>query len=234
MADILLKCLECGRENKVSEYASPETRVCASCHHVLQIPESEKKSARLQMRRIENQQAETLTGGTADYVLEEKVRRESSVAAAAVLDDVHKVREKVKRPHAVWGYLTFLIAGGILIGLQYMMKQRPDLIQTYELARIGVSAIGAILLLMVAFRDSTFQGLLCLFVLPYAIYYAAVRLESYWIRGVFFGVIAALCAELHFMPSQAFVTRAQHNAAVFIENTGQLIDKASERPDMLR
>ena len=234
MADIILKCLECGRENKVSEYASPETRVCASCHHALQIPEQDKKSARLRMRRINNQQAETLTGGTADYVLEEKVRRESSVATAAVLSEVHKVREKVKRPHAFWGYLTFLIAGGILIGLQYMMKQRPDLIQMYELARIGVSAIGAILLLFVAFQDSAFQGLLCLFVLPYAIYYAAVRLESYWIRGIFFGVIAALCAELHFMQSQAFVTRAQQNTALFIENASQLINKASERPDTLR
>jgi hypothetical protein len=75
---------------------------------------------------------------------------------------------------------------------------------------------------------------LCLFVLPYAIYYAAVRLESYWIRGVFFGVIAALCAELHFMQSQAFVTRARQNAASFIENTSQLINKASESPDALR
>ena len=234
MADIVLTCPECGRENKVSEYASPETRVCASCRHALQIPEQEKKSARLQMRRIENHQAETLTGGTADYILEEKVRRDSAVAAAEVLGGVHKVREKVKRPHAFWGYLTFLIAAGILIGLQYLMKQRPDLIQTYEFARAGISAIGAILLLIVAFRDSTIQGLLCLFVLPYAIYYAVVRLESYWIRGVFMGVIIALCAELYFMSSQAFVARAQQNTAVFIENVGGLINQASERPDMLQ
>jgi hypothetical protein len=104
----------------------------------------------------------------------------------------------------------------------------------YELARIGVSTIGATLLLIVAFRDSTIQGLLCLFVLPYAIYYAAVRLESYWIRGIFLGLIVALCAELHFIPSQAFAMRAQQNTAVFIENTSHLITKASEGPNISR
>ena len=234
MADVILKCLECGKENKISEYASPETRICASCHHALQIPEQEKKSARLQMRRIENRQAETLTGGIADYVLDEKVRREFSHTAADVLSDIHKMRKKVKHPHAFWGYLTFLIASGILIGLQYQMKQHPDLIQTYELVRIGISAIGAILLLIAAFQDNTFQGLLCLFVLPYAIYYVAVRLESYWLRGILLGIIVALCAELYFIPSQAFAMRAQQNTAIFIENTSHFITKASGRPNISR
>jgi hypothetical protein len=186
------------------------------------------------MRRIGNQRAETLTGVTADNPDEQKIRRESAAAAAEVLGDVHKVREKVKRPRAFWGYLTFLIAAGILIGLQYLMKERQDLIQTYEIARIGVSAIGIVLLLMVAFRDSTIQGLLCLFVLPYAMYYAVVRLEIYWIRGVFLGVITAFCAELYFMPSQAFLTQAQQSTSMFIDNVGRLISQASERPDMLR
>lgn len=233
MADIILKCSECGRENKASEYASPETLVCASCHRPLRPLEQGKKSFRLRMRRIESQEAKTLTGETAAYVLEEKVRRESAAAAAAVLGDVHKEREKVKRPNAFCGYLTFLIAGGTLIGLQYLMEQRPDLLQTYQWARIGITAIGTILLLTVAFQDSLFQGLLCLFILPYTIYYAAVRLESYWIRGAFIGVIVALCAELYFMPNEAVIVRAQKNITMFIDNTGRLIDKASASPERL-
>jgi hypothetical protein len=234
VADIVLKCVACGRENKVSEYASSEALVCASCHHALDIPEPEKTSGKLQMRKLESQQAETLTGEAKDNVVEEKIRRESSVASAAVLGDVHKARGKVKRPHVFWSYLSFLIVCGTLVGLQYMMKQRPDLMETYEWARIGFSVIATILLLAVAFQDSTFQGLLCLFVLPYAIYYAAVRLESYWIQGIFMGVIVALCAELHFMPSQAVITRAQINTEIFIQDVGQLIDKASQKPEMLR
>ena len=218
VADIVLKCVACGRENKVSEYASPETLVCASCHHALEMPEPENKSGKLQMRRLEGQQAETLTGEARDNADEEKIRSESAVASAAVLGDVHKAREKVNRPHAFWSYLTFLLACGTLVGLQYMLKQRPDLMETYEWARIGFSAIGSILLLVVAFQDSTFQGLLCLFFLPYAIYYAAVRLEIYWIQGIFMGVIIALCAELYFMPNQAFITQAQINTEIFIKD----------------
>lgn len=234
VADIVLKCVACGRENKVSEYASSEALVCASCHHALDIPEPENRSGKLQMRRIETQQAETLTGEARDNVAEEKIRRESSVASAAVLGDVHKARTKVKRPHVFWSYLTFLLVCGTLVGLQYMLKQRPDLMETYEWARIGLSAIASILLLAVAFQDSAFQGLLCLFVLPYAIYYAAARLESYWIQGIFMGVIVALCAELYFMPSQAVITRAQINTEIFIKNVGQGIDNLSKKPDALR
>ena len=234
MADIIVKCVSCGRENKVSEYAAAESLVCVACHHPLEMPEPEISSGKLQMRRIENHRAETLTGEAAGFVVEEKVRRESAVATAAVLGDVHKVREKVKRPHAIWGHMTFLLTAGSLIGMQYMLKQQPGLIDAYELARLGLSIIGLVLLLIVAFQDGTFQGLLCLFVLPYAIYYSMVRLESYWIRGVFVGVLVALCAELYFMPRDAVITRAQINTEIFIRDVAGLIDKASEKPELLR
>ena len=233
MADIVLKCVACGRENKVSEYASSEALVCASCHHALDIPAVETRSGRLHMRKLESQQAETLTGAARDDVAEKKIRRESSIASAAVLSNVHKARVKVKNPHAFWSYLTFLIVCGTLVGLQYMMKQRPELMEAYEWARIGFSAIATVLLLVVAFQDSTFQGLLCIFVLPYAIYYAAVRLEVYWIQGFFMGVIVAICAELYFMPNQAFIMQAQINTELFITNVGQGINNLSKKPDKL-
>lgn len=231
MADIVLRCVACGRENRVSEYASAETLVCTACHHALELPEPEKKVSKLQMRRIEG---ETLIGAAKSDAGEDKIRRESAVSSAAILGDVHKARETVKRPHAFWSYLTFLLVCGIMVGLQYMLKQRPDLMATYEWVRIGFSAIGAVLLLIVAFEDGTIQGLLCLFILPYAIYYAAVRLEVYWIQGIFMGVIVGLCTELYFMPSDAFLAKAQIQTQIFITNVGQSIDKLSAKPEALR
>jgi hypothetical protein len=233
VADITIRCIGCGKENKVSEYASAETLVCVACHHGLELPEPENKAAKLKMRKLESPQAEMLTGEVRSDVQEDKVRVESAVASAAILKDVHKAREKVKRPHVFWSYLTFLVTCGTLVGLQYMLKQRPDLMETYEWARIGFSAIGSVLLLVVAFEDSTFQGLLCLLP-PYAVYYAAVRLETYWIQGIFMGVIVALCCELHFMPRQAVITRAQINTEIFIKEVAGQIDKASQKPDMLK
>ena len=233
MADVIIKCVACGRENKVSEYAAADTLICVGCHHGLELPEPEKVSGKLQMRKIENHEATSLSGKTTDNTADEKIRRESAVTSSAVLGEVHKVRETVKKPHAFWSYLTFLIVCGSLIGLQYMMKQRPDLMQTYDWARIAFSVIGFVLLLVVAFQDSTIQGLLCLFILPYAIYYAAVRLEIYWIQGIFMGVIIALCAELYFMPNQAFITHAQAQSAKFVENVGQGIGGLSKAPEAL-
>ena len=233
MADIVLKCVACGGENKISEYASSETLVCASCHHALEMPALESKSGKLQMRRLEGQTTETLTGAASGNAAEEKVRIESAVASAAILRDVHKVRETVKRPHAFWSYLTFLMTAGILVGLQYLMKQRPELMETYEWVRIGFSVIGSVLLLIVAFQESTFQGLFCLLLLPYAIYYAAVRVEIYWIQGIFMGVVVALCAEMYFMPSQAYITKAQINVGIFVKEISAAMDRMSAKPDML-
>ncbi len=233
MADIILKCVSCGRENKVSEYAAAETLVCINCHHALELPEPENKAAKLKIRKLESPQAEMLTGTVRVDSHEERVRVESAVQSAAILKDVHKAREKAKRPHAFWSYLTFLITCGVLIGLQYYLKTRPDLMDTYEWARLGFSVIGTILLLVVAFEDSTFQGLLCLLP-PYALYYAAVRLEIYWVQGIFIGVIVALCSELYFMPKQAVITRAQIQTEIFIKNVAGQIDKASQKPDMLK
>lgn len=233
MADIIIKCAACGKENKVSEYASAEALVCVGCHHPLQLPEPEKNPGRLKMRKIETHQAESLSGEVTDKTADEKVRIESAAASAAVLGEVHKVRETVKRPHAFWSYLTFLIVCGTLVGLQYVMKQRPDLMQTYAWARLGFGVLGAVLLLIVAFQDSTIQGLLCLFVLPYTLYYAAVRLEIYWVQGIFMGVVVALCTELYFMPGQAFITHAQVETAKFVENVGQGISGLSEAPEVL-
>ena len=230
VADIVLRCIACGRENKVSEYASSETLICTACHHALETPEQAQRSTKLQMRKIEN---DTLTGVAKDTT-EEKKRVESAKSSAAVLGDVHKARTVVKRPHIFWSYLTFLLVCGILVGFQYFLKQRPDLTATYEWTRIVFGAIGALLLLIVAFEDNVFQGLLCLFVWPYAIYYAAVRLEIYWIQGIFMGVIVALGCELYFMPQQAVLTKAQIQSQILIKNVAQGIDKLSAKPEALR
>jgi hypothetical protein len=48
------------------------------------------------------------------------------------------------------------------------------------------------------------------------------------------GVIVALCAELYFMPRQAFITRAQINTEIFIRDVGQGIDRMSAKPEMLK
>ena len=230
MADIVLRCIACGRENKVSEYASSETLICAACHHALEAPEQTQKGAKLQMRKIEN---DSLTGAAKDTSGEEK-RIESAKASAAILGDVHKARTVVKRPHVLWSYLTFLLVCGTLVGFQYLLEQRPDLTTAYEWTRIAFGAIGALLLLVVAFEDNVFQGLLCLFVWPYAIYYAAVRLEIYWIQGIFMGVIVALGCELYFMPQQAVLTKAQIQSQIIIKNVAQGIDKLSAKPEALR
>lgn len=232
MADILVKCNGCGVENKVSEYASSGAVVCASCGAQLNVPAG-KTASRLQVRKIDAHQRSTLTDREpVTTASEDQSRARDAARSADVLKGVHKIREKVKKPHSIWGWLLFLALAGVLIGAQYVMKDYPEVAKYYPLTRDISVAIASLLVILVAFQDGTGQGLLSLFVPFYILYYAFVRLDSYWIRGLFAAVYLALGTELYFMPSEARIVTLQKEINTRIDSVGGLMKRASEPPTM--
>ena len=232
MADILVKCNACGMENKVSEYASSGAVVCASCGAPLNVPAG-KTTSRLQVRTIDAHQRATLTDRKpVTTTAEDQSRARSAAKAEEVLQGVHRIREKVKKPHSIWGWLIFLVLAGILIGAQYVMKDYPQVAQYYPITRDVAAVLVSVLVMLVAFQDGTGQGLLCLFVPFYILYYAFVRLDSYWIRGLFTAVYLALGTELYFMPSEARLVNLQKEMNQGIESVNKLMQRASEPPNM--
>ena len=233
MADILIKCNACGAETKVSEYASSGAVACSACGAQLNLPNSGKTASRLQVRKIDAHQRATLTDREpATTAAEDRDRAQSAAKAEEVLKGVHKIREKVKRPSSIWGWLIFLAVAGGLIGAQYVIKDNALVAQYYPMTRDVSAAIASVLVILVAFQDGTGQGLLSLFVPFYILYYAFVRLDSYWIRGLFAAVYLALGTELYFMPSEARIVSAQKTVSQGIENVGRLVQRASDAPDM--
>ena len=93
-------------------------------------------------------------------------------------------------------------------------------------------ASASLLVIFVAVQDGTGQGLLSLFVPFYILYYAFVRLDSYWIRGLFAAVYLALGTELYFMPSEARIVTLQKTMNERIDGVSGLMKRASEPPGM--
>ncbi len=230
MADLILKCTKCGAENKVSEYAAVEALVCAACKAPLP-PPNRSDAPRLQVRTIGRNERSTLTGTTAaGKPPPAEAPRFEGVRSDEVLKDVHKSREAVRNPRSFWGWLTFLAAAAVLIGMQYLLKDNPHLANSYLLTRHISLGLVSLAVICVAFQEGTAQGLLTLFVPLYIVYYAFVRMEMYWLRGFFAGVYVALCAELYFVPSQSFLVFAQTKVNQGIESVSALVQRASEPP----
>ncbi len=232
MADIAIKCPACGRENKISEYASADMFVCSACKKPLEQP-SHAAGARLKVRTIEDNRRSTLVGERIPPPLEEAKRiAEAGAQVEAVVKDVHKARTKVKTYKTLWNYLAFLLVGGILVGGQYLVQRNPALMQSYAMTRLVVMGLTTLAVLLAAFQDSTFQGLLC-FLPPYTLYYAFVRLESFALRGAFAAVCVAFFTEVYFIGDRAVLPNVQKGAENFVTNVGLWIDAASAKPEAL-
>lgn len=233
MADILVKCGKCGRESKVSEYATSGAVVCPGCHSPLEFQAADtSRGARLQMRRLNGRDGETLTGTAVEKQQSSEVIAPSQAPVSAdVMDGVHKVRQKTRTPLAVWGWLCFAAMAGLLVGAEYLTSQVvPEFLHLYLIGRYVVWGLIALLILMVAFEDGTMQGLLCLFIPPYMLYYAFVRVEYYWLRGFFLGVVVGLAAEFYYIPDQAALALAQKHVNAFVQNVGKQIESVSDSP----
>ena len=231
MADITIKCGKCGRDNTVSEYASVGAVSCASCGQTLELPSGKKAQNRLQMRKLERDDGGVLGAGDPKNT-QSKVAK-GTVPVSGVLDDVHKTRQKTKTPLAVWGWLLFLAFSGLLVGIEYFVTQvDQSFMQWYLMGRLGVWGFITLLVVIVAWEDSSGQGLMCIFVPFYIIYYAFIRVEYYWLRGLFLAVVVGMCAELYYLPKDAAFTRAQLSFNKFIVAVETQMDRASDSPDM--
>jgi hypothetical protein len=234
VADIIVRCGHCGRDNKVSEYAADGGVVCAGCDQALNLPTMERGADKLRMRKIATNQGDTLTGRDMSRTEgEENISATTAAAMNKVLDDVHRARTKVKNPFAIWSWLAFFGLGGLLVGAQYLVANGyAEYMQYYQIARLVSVGLVSLLVLIVAFEDGSGQGLLCLFAPLYILYYAFMRVEYYWLRGLFMAVVVAIGTEMYFMKDQAMATIAQTHVNNFIQLVSKQISRASESPDM--
>ena len=227
MADVNIICPSCGRSCTVSEFASAETLACPVCARRLELPDADR-SPRLKVRKGVDVNPST----TASSISVFEAAQTSSDLPSSTINEVHKVRGKVKGPAKWLGWLVFLLLGSLLIGAQYYLQQDMSYLTIYQRSSWCIYGIIFFIVLLFAAEDSYLQCILCLLVPCYVIYYAFSRMESNLLRGAFLAVAASLGAEIYFLHDQALIMILQRQANALIESVGKLIQRAGESPDM--
>ncbi|MFH0879395.1 MAG: hypothetical protein V2A34_06750 [Lentisphaerota bacterium] len=231
MADIKVKCAGCGTEFDVSEFASAETLMCPNCTRHVDKPEVDH-GIKLKVKKHRHGERATLAGepNLSDVIKDAAVG--PSDTPASTIYDVHKIRSQVKKGTGLWGLLVFVVLGGLLVGAQYYLKDYPQYLTHYLWTRTSILALVWLLVLVMAFEDSYLQGFLCLLLPFYIVYYSFARLELQLLRGAFAAVVLMLGMELYYVKNDSMLVTAQINVNKYILNVGNLIQRASEPPDM--
>ena len=232
MADITISCPKCKRDITVSEYVAGTSVRCPACESSVALPDAEPRGG-LQLKRQDRRR--TLAGPESD---------ESAPAIAATeanpyeteqlnqaLKSVHKVRRKIDKPKIWIGWLVCLALTAMMLWMQHAGQSNLNIRDNYLMIRLFIGLFVYIMVLIVAFQDGYLQGILCLLVAPYTIYYAFVRLERPVLTGLVVAMSVSLGAEMHYMKDQATITLVQDALQVFIEGGAQTIENLSAEPE---
>jgi hypothetical protein len=149
---------------------------------------------------------------------------------ATTLDEVYKSRTPTKKVRAFWGWLAFLVFTAFMVWFQSTLQHDSGLLTTYNWVR-GISfGLIYLLVVVVAFEDHLWQGLLVLVFPPYCLYYALIRLDTYLLRNLFLAMVVSTVAEMHFIPEHALITHAQNGVNEFIRTVEGMIQSAGDAP----
>ncbi|MDZ4198994.1 MAG: hypothetical protein U1E27_06890 [Kiritimatiellia bacterium] len=228
MADIRMICPMCSTGNVFSEYSDESARVCRQCglslHSALTGGQSQEPSAVQPLR-----------------VREQTRKKPPPIPATAAVDHADPIPTAGRaaplpgadrsRGMGRWGLLLSLLGfSGLLIGAQALSAFSPPIESAYLNGRYGAVALGALLILVEAFRDSAGQGFLCLLAPFYILYYGLTRVQSYWRQGLTLALLAMIVSELHFIPKRAMIHELGDWTSAQVDGVGRSIQRAGDAP----
>jgi hypothetical protein len=234
MADLNLNCPSCGKTFTMSEFALGAGLKCVYCGQPVSAPPRGAATGGLRVRASAGgSDPVPLTAAAA-----ERENLDRAAAASAAPDEtmarVYKAREKPRGSGALIGWVIFLGVFLALVSLQRAIQDGAAVLDAYNWFRGLLGAVVFLLVLVMAFEDAVGHGVAALLFPPYAIYYALVRIETYWVRSLFLALFLALFSELYFIREEAAILKAQQAFNRLIEGGEQMIQRAGEAPTFER
>lgn len=178
MADLKIVCPDCDKTLTISEFVDDSALTCRECGTKLTRParnKEEKPKPKLSATVLDGER-ETEEEG------DEQPRKTNALFPGKKA--LSKAEMKAQVRHHPYALILFIVLGVVMGYLRY-----GDILPARIMAREQAYAMYGLLLLhgcvvLKAFEDTVFQGILCLLVPFYSVYYIAAVSDSVYLRAL--------------------------------------------------
>lgn len=195
MGDVSVRCAKCGKTVAISEFADPTKLTCSSCGEKLELPKSEVTRATPTVVRKRPPVATPAAGAPA--AAKEEAPQPKGRAKRRRRDST-LIKIGQWRLSGYWmSWLLFVGLASFLLYLRYGGVLAKDvLVDCKNYGMTGLVLLYAVVVVE-AFREDTFEGLLCFFVPPYVFFYLFAKSDSFALRALFGGFLLAFGFDLY-------------------------------------
>jgi len=127
----------------------------------------------------------------------------------------------------------FLFAGALFGAFLYHQATGLEILTSgqAEMAR-GITMLSIWVILVVeAFSEDMMQGVLSIFLPPYAFVYGVFFADAGPIRGLTLALLVFLGGEMYFTPNNALVPKITNGVMAWVESTQEKLIQEDTRPD---
>ena len=178
MADIKAKCKDCGNEMSVSEYA--EDVVCSSCGFSFKIKDEAQEEQIAQDKKIAiKARVDNGSAGIPQTLSVNEILKNSFV---------QKKKNALQGTYVRSGIVCLIVAVVSCI-CNYTDVLPPDAKLFLTIHMPWLFVVLHIFVILAAFKDNVFDGILSLILPPYAYYYIFFKSDEYMFKAIFLGLL---------------------------------------------
>ncbi len=192
MSDVEVKCEHCGAPITLSEYAAMNTISCRGCGAPLRAhPTSPTDSVRerLRLRKPEPPPSDDDADGQqptgqdeADTWRFERYIEQSRGA----------IQPETQQTGVVWSWLLFVVIAAIMASIRFLGLLPESLLFMLQTYAPYAALLIHIIIVLTAFKDTVFQGILCLLIPGYSVFYLFLVSDNFWMRAGFGGLLVGI------------------------------------------
>lgn len=189
MADLQLTCTRCFTVTTVSEFVDDSALVCRSCGAKLVRPARDEATAKKKHKVSAERPGAETNGDAIGYAEGNPAELWPGGRKAP------RSRKKGRVVHHWYALALFVVFGGAMGYLRYggaLDAGRMELLHTYA---APAAIVLHLLIVLKAFEDQVFQGILCLLVPFYSLYYLFAVSDAVYIRALVGGVLVGIAQD---------------------------------------
>jgi len=192
MADVKVKCEQCGSPIVLSEYAAMDTISCRACGAPLRARASSPTDSVHERLKLKQQETapepdEEVTPAAPAEGEENTWRFDRYIQQSR-----GNIKTEAKQTGVIWSWVCFLLLASLMASIRFLDLMPPVYLDMLKLYGPYVALLMHIMIILMAFKDTVFQGILCLLIPGYSVFYIFFVSDRFWVRATFGGILVGI------------------------------------------